>query len=82
MYSVLQKRRTQIISENVRNVTNTFVIEGMIPASESFGLAQDLRSKASGGVIFHLQFSHWELNPDDPFPEVSMTDEACLHMLY
>ncbi|KAK1936028.1 Elongation factor Tu-like protein [Babesia divergens] len=76
MYSVLQKRRTQIISENVRNVTNTFVIEGMIPASESFGLAQDLRSKASGGVIFHLQFSHWELNPDDPFPEVSMTDEA------
>ncbi|CDR94775.1 Elongation factor Tu-like protein, putative [Babesia bigemina] len=75
MYSVLQKRRTQIVAENVRNCTNTFVIEGLIPASESFGLAQDLRSKASGGVVFHLQFSHWEMNPDDPFPEVSMTDE-------
>lgn len=75
IYSVLQKRRTQIVSENVRNVTNTFVIEGLIPASESLGLAQDLRSKTSGGVIFHLQFSHWEMNTDDPFPEVSMTDE-------
>ncbi|EDO05925.1 Elongation factor Tu GTP binding domain family protein [Babesia bovis T2Bo] len=75
IYSVLQKRRTQIVSENVRNGTNTFMIEGLIPASESFGLAQDLRSKASGGVIFHLQFSHWEMNPDDPFPEASMTDE-------
>ncbi|ORM39611.1 Ribosome assembly protein 1 [Babesia sp. Xinjiang] len=75
IYSVLQKRRTQIVAENVRNGTNTFMIEGLIPASESFGLAQDLRSKASGGVIFHMQYSHWEMNPDDPFPEASMTDE-------
>ncbi|EKX74343.1 elongation factor Tu family protein [Theileria equi strain WA] len=81
IYSVLQKRRTQVISENVKDGTTTFIIEATMPASESFGLAQDLRSKASGGVIFHLQFSHWELILDDPFPEVSMTDEV-LNFLY
>ncbi|EAN34326.1 Elongation factor Tu GTP binding domain protein [Theileria parva strain Muguga] len=74
IYNVLQKRRTQILSENVKEGTTTFVIEATMPASESFGLAQDLRSKASGGVIFHLQFSHWEMLPDDPFPETTMTD--------
>ncbi|BAM39573.1 elongation factor 2 [Theileria orientalis strain Shintoku] len=74
IYNVLQKRRTQILSENVKEGTTTFVIEATMPASESFGLAQDLRSKASGGVIFHLQFSHWEMHPDDPFPETTMTD--------
>ncbi|KAK2197655.1 bifunctional EF-G domain III-V-like/P-loop containing nucleoside triphosphate hydrolase/Translation protein [Babesia duncani] len=75
VYSVLQKRHTRILSENVRNGTSMFVIDGLIPAADSFGLEQDLRSKASGACSFHLQYSNWELIAEDPFPEVSMTDE-------
>ncbi|KAF8817860.1 elongation factor Tu GTP binding domain-containing protein, partial [Cardiosporidium cionae] len=73
-FNVLAKRRAQILAEDLKEGSSMFAVDAIIPASESFGLAQDLRSKASGKVSLHLQFSHWELLDEDPFPEASMTE--------
>ncbi|CEL94296.1 unnamed protein product [Vitrella brassicaformis CCMP3155] len=74
-YGVLAKRRARVVAENLREGTSTFVVEALIPVTEAFGVAQDLRSRASGDVSLHLQFSHWEVLDEDPFPEASMTEE-------
>ena len=45
---VLYKRRGKIVSEDMLEGTQTFVIKAMLPVAESFGFANDLRKKTSG----------------------------------
>lgn len=78
-YSVLSKRRAQVVSEVLRDGTSLFAIEAFLPVGESFGLAHELRSKASGEVSLHVQFSHWQMVEEDPFPEALMTADVCHH---
>jgi translation elongation factor EF-G len=73
---VLSKRRSQIISETINDRNLTFNVNVFIPMSESFGLAKELRSKASGHVTLQLQFSHWQINTEEPFPETCLTYEV------
>ncbi|XP_053993490.1 elongation factor-like GTPase 1 isoform X2 [Hylaeus volcanicus] len=75
-YSVLSKRRSQIISETINDQNLTFNVNVFIPMSESFGLAKELRSKASGHITLQLQFSHWKMNTEEPFPETCLTYEV------
>lgn len=35
-----------------------------------------VRSKASGHASLQMQFSHWEVLDEDPFPEACMTEEV------
>eukprot|EP00917_Polyrhabdina_sp_WS-2016_P028801 GHVP01061360.1.p1 GENE.GHVP01061360.1~~GHVP01061360.1.p1 ORF type:complete len:1125 (+),score=205.80 GHVP01061360.1:27-3401(+) len=72
VYNVLARRRSTIVSETLMEGTAMFSVVCFIPAQESTGLAADLRSSASGKVSVHLQFSHWELLEEDPFPEANM----------
>ncbi|XP_055388615.1 elongation factor-like GTPase 1 [Condylostylus longicornis] len=75
-YGVLSKRRAQIVSEALREGTSLFAVEAFLPIIESFGLALELRSRASGQVSLHVQFSHWQMIEEDPFPEALMSEEV------
>eukprot|EP00929_Paragymnodinium_shiwhaense_P060762 TRINITY_DN30332_c0_g1_i1.p1 TRINITY_DN30332_c0_g1~~TRINITY_DN30332_c0_g1_i1.p1 ORF type:complete len:1087 (+),score=290.29 TRINITY_DN30332_c0_g1_i1:73-3333(+) len=75
VYAVLGKRRVKVREEGMREGTSLFHISSYLPLADSFGLAHDLRSAASGQVSFHCNFSHWEQSEEDPFQEASMTAE-------
>jgi len=75
VYGVLGKRRVKVLDEGLREGTSMFYISCLLPLADSFGLAQDLRSAASGHVSFHCAFSHWEQSEEDPFQEATLTAE-------
>lgn len=47
------------------------VIDAMIPLSEMFGYATDLRSKTQGRATYSMQFDHYEKVPDSIAEEVT-----------
>lgn len=75
VYGVLHRRRTKILAEDLREGTSTFIISAHIPLSESFGLVDELRKKASGLAHYQAWFSHWQTLDEDPFYELALTDE-------
>eukprot|EP00927_Polykrikos_kofoidii_P072767 TRINITY_DN68859_c0_g1_i1.p1 TRINITY_DN68859_c0_g1~~TRINITY_DN68859_c0_g1_i1.p1 ORF type:complete len:1204 (+),score=224.66 TRINITY_DN68859_c0_g1_i1:171-3614(+) len=75
VYGVLGKRRVKVLEEGLREGSSTFYIKSHLPLADSFGMALDLRSAASGQISFHCAFSHWEQSDDDPFQEASLTAE-------
>jgi len=72
VYGVLHKRRTKILSEDLRDGTSTFIIAAHIPLQESFGLVDELRKKTSGLAHFSAWFSHWQTLDEDPFYELNL----------
>lgn len=65
VYNVLLKRRCTILSEEMKDGYFLYVIDAYLPLFNSFKLAEELRSKCSGNVIYDIQFSHWnKLNED------------------
>jgi ribosome assembly protein 1 len=68
LYSVLTKRRAQVLSEDVFEGTSTFIINALLPVVESFGFADDLRTSTSGAATSpQLLFSHWSVLDVDPY---------------
>ena len=59
-YAVLGKRRARVVREELREGSNLFSILAYMPAQASFGLADDLRRRTSGGASAALMLSHWE----------------------
>jgi ribosome assembly protein 1 len=57
----------QVLSEDLKEGTNTFVIKAHLPVAESFGFAEDIRKKSSGAAMPQLMFSHWQQIDQDPF---------------
>ncbi|KAL8273508.1 hypothetical protein Esti_002574 [Eimeria stiedai] len=75
-YGVLAKRRAKILREEMpEGQTSLFLVTGFLPTAEAVGISREIRSKASGHAALQLQFSHWEVLQEDPFPEASMTEE-------
>ncbi|XP_026194153.1 elongation factor-like GTPase 1, partial [Cyclospora cayetanensis] len=75
-YAVLAKRRGRICREEVpEGQTSLFLVSGFLPTAEAHGISRELRSKASGHAALQLQFSHWEVLQEDPFPEACMTEQ-------
>lgn len=71
IYSVLNKKRGQVISEVQRPGTPMFTIKAYLPVNESFGFTGDLR-KATGGQAFpQLVFDHWSIMNGDPMDPTS-----------
>jgi ribosome assembly protein 1 len=79
-YSVLNRRRARIVDESIRDGTDTFIIDALLPVVESFGLVNDLRKQTSGSATCQLSFACWELMESDPF--VSQTLNPQLHTLH
>ncbi len=66
VYTVLTKRRGQVIDTRRREGTPLHVVVGHLPVAESFGIVSDLRSETSGNAFSQMVFDHWAPAPGDP----------------
>lgn len=67
VYGVLNKRRGQIFSEEVRAGTPLMTIKAYMPVNESFGFGPALREATSGQAFPQCIFDHWQVLVGDPF---------------
>ena len=74
-YSVLAKRRAQVLSEDLKEGTPIFIVRSHLPVVESFGFAQELRKNTSGAAHPQLVFSHFEPLQQDPNFVVATEEE-------
>jgi ribosome assembly protein 1 len=65
-YSVLNRRRAKIVSEDIKYGCNIYEITAHMPVAESFGFADELYTNSSGTASGQLSFSHWEMLDQDP----------------
>ena len=67
-YGVLSKRRARIVAEDLLEGTDTFLISALLPVVESFGFADELRTRTSGAATApQMLFSHWERCAGDAY---------------
>jgi len=66
IYSVMNRRRGQIIEEMQRIGTPLMIVRAYLPVVESFGFTADLRSNTSGQAFPQCVFDHWKVVPGDP----------------
>jgi elongation factor 2 len=66
IYSVMNRRRGIMLSEENRPGTTIYNIIGYLPVMESFGFTKHLRSETAGQAFPQSVFDHWELFPGDP----------------
>ncbi|KAF6056644.1 Elongation factor 2 [Candida parapsilosis] len=59
IYSVLNKKRGQVISEEQRPGTPLFTVKAYLPVNESFGFTGELRQATGGQAFPQLIFDHW-----------------------
>ena len=58
----ISSRRVRIEGTDMNN--GAVAVRGMVPLSEMFGYATDLRSKTQGRGVYVMQFDHFEKLPD------------------
>ncbi|KAI0285488.1 P-loop containing nucleoside triphosphate hydrolase protein [Russula aff. rugulosa BPL654] len=75
VYSVLNKRRGQIFSEEQRIGTPMFTVKAYLPVMESFGFNGDLRQATGGQAFPQSVFDHWELMNGTPLDKGSKLEE-------
>ena len=78
VYGVLSKRQGRVLAEQMKEGSNLFEIDAVVPVAESFGFAEEIRKKTSGLASPQLVFSHWEKIQMDPF-WVPSTEEELTH---
>jgi elongation factor 2 len=66
VYSVLNRRRGHVISEENRPGTPLYNVKAYLPVLESFGFTADLRSNTSGQAFPQCVFDHWQIVNGDP----------------
>lgn len=66
IYTLLAKRRGQLISETPNPGTPLYKIVAKLPVLDSFGFETDIRVQTLGQANVLLGFSSWELMPGDP----------------
>ncbi|KAI9507815.1 P-loop containing nucleoside triphosphate hydrolase protein [Russula earlei] len=75
IYSVLNKRRGQVFSEEQRVGTPMFTVKAYLPVMESFGFNGDLRQATGGQAFPQSVFDHWELMNGTPLEKGSKLEE-------
>eukprot|EP00911_Craspedida_sp_UC1_P002980 UC1_evm1s2177 len=78
VYDVLARRRGRVLSEEMKEGTDSFLIRAVLPVAQSFGFASELRKRTGGLAVPQLIFSHWETIQEDPF-WVPTTEEELTH---
>lgn len=71
IYSVLNRKRGQVISEEQRPGTPLFTVKAHLPVNESFGFTTDLRQATGGQAFPQMVFDHWATLNDDPLDPTS-----------
>jgi len=66
IYSVLNRRRGHVISEEQKVGTPIYMVKAYLPVMESFGFTADLRSHTSGQAFPQCVFDHWQVLLGDP----------------
>ncbi len=59
----ISSRRGRIEGSDIQN--GAAIVRGMVPLSEMFGYATDLRSRTQGRGVYVMQFDHFEKLPDN-----------------
>jgi len=75
IYSVLNRRRGQVFSEEQRIGTPMFTVKAYLPVSESFGFMGDLRGATQGQAFPQSVFDHWELMSGTPIEKGTKIEE-------
>jgi elongation factor 2 len=75
IYSVLNKRRGQVFSEEQRPGTPMFTVKAYLPVMESFGFNGELRQATSGQAFPQLVFDHWEQMNGSPLDKGGKLEE-------
>lgn len=78
IYSVMNRRRGQIIEEVARPGTPLTNIKAHLPVMESFGFTADLRSNTSGQAFPQCVFDHWKVLQGDPTEEGGKAHEIVM----
>jgi len=73
IYTVMNKRRGNIVEENQRVGTPLTNIRCHLPVAESFGFTADLRAATGGQAFPQMMFDHWKIFPGNPFGERDKT---------
>lgn len=66
IYSVMNRRRGQIVEENQRFGTPLTNVKCHLPVTESFGFTADLRANTGGQAFPQCVFDHWKVVAGDP----------------
>jgi elongation factor 2 len=66
--AIVQKRRGKIL--DMVNEEEMIAVKAEMPVSESFGLAEELRSSTQGRAFWATQFSRWSPVPDQMQSEI------------
>ncbi|XP_055388560.1 elongation factor 2-like [Condylostylus longicornis] len=75
IYSTLNQRRGQVITEEQRPGTPLIQIQAHLPVAESFGFTTALRAATSGQAFPQCVFDHWALVNGDPLERGSKLEE-------
>ncbi|GMK57285.1 hypothetical protein CspeluHIS016_0401190 [Cutaneotrichosporon spelunceum] len=67
VYAVVARRRGRIVAEEMREGTDFFTIRARLPVVESFGFADEIRTRTSGAASPQLVFAGYEVLDLDPF---------------
>jgi elongation factor 2 len=66
--AIVQKRRGKIL--DMINEEDMIIVKAEMPVSESFGLAEELRSSTQGRAFWATQFSRWASVPEQMQSEI------------
>uniref|UniRef100_A0A060SWD6 Elongation factor 2 n=1 Tax=Blastobotrys adeninivorans TaxID=409370 RepID=A0A060SWD6_BLAAD len=66
IYSTLNKKRGQVVSEEQRPGTPLFTVKAYLPVNESFGFTGELRQATGGQAFPQMVFDHWQTMPGSP----------------
>jgi elongation factor 2 len=66
--ATVQKRRGKIL--DMVNEEDMIIVKAEMPVSQSFGLAEELRSSTEGRAFWATQFSRWAQVPEQMQPDV------------
>ena len=66
--AIVQKRRGKVL--DMINEEDMIVVKAEMPVSESFGLAEELRSSTQGRAFWATQFSRWSPVPEQMQAEI------------
>lgn len=75
IYTVLNRRRGQIMGEEQRPGTPLYNVKCYLPVSESFGFSADLRAATGGQAFPQCVFDHWQVVQGDPSKEGTMCNK-------
>ncbi|SCU79933.1 LADA_0B04104g1_1 [Lachancea dasiensis] len=78
IYSVLNKKRGQVVSEEQRPGTPLFTVKAFLPVNESFGFTGQLRQATGGQAFPQMVFDHWATLSADPLDPSSKSGEIVL----